>query len=146
MWWMPHASVNTLLSLHRMPLGISTPRRNKLYSVIWTSKEVPRWSFILWLLVQQRLEYEGYTCWLGFGCSGNMSYAMGIMRIITICFFCCPYSLSVWKQSTDKNLPRNVPSGLDDVVARNVPSGLLLLYTAYGAKGIKGCSKTKQAL
>lgn len=64
---------------------------------MWGGKQLPRWSFILWLAVQQQLATKDRL--RGWGMSLNDGYCLCGNREETHkhLFFECPYSLTIWQ-------------------------------------------------
>ena len=75
--------------------------------IIWYSEAIPRFSFIAWLAVRNRLS------------TGDRTRAWGEVQVCRLCgepdetrdhlFFACPYSYTVWTDLTGSLLPRPNP-------------------------------------
>lgn len=100
--WVAHSSGSFSIKSAWEAIRVKHPSQN-WYGVIWLGKHVPRWSFILWLAIQERLNTTDRLVSWGLnvdnGCklcgSGNESHSH--------LFFECSYSTEIWQKIKSKN-------------------------------------------
>lgn len=113
--WLTHARGNFTTNSAWNAIRQKFPVQ-KWHSVIWFGQHVPRWSFISWLAIQQKLNT----------CDRLVKWGMRVDDICKLCssaqeshlhlFFSCPFSKAVWLAVRGKNRIHNGPKSLMDIV------------------------------
>ncbi|KAI8571379.1 hypothetical protein RHMOL_Rhmol01G0115400 [Rhododendron molle] len=84
--------------------------------IIWSGNAVPRWSFILWLVVLQRLSTKDRLNSWGLHLDGTCSLCNSAVETHQHLFFECSFSTVVWQHLVNKNMVLDMPSHLVEVL------------------------------
>lgn len=85
--------------------------------MVWYSKNIPKWSFILWLAVQQKLNTRDRLLNWGMIVEGDCTFCTNGQESHHHLFFQCPLSLSVWDRMWRRSSNDQIPSTLPEVIA-----------------------------
>ncbi|KAG5523378.1 hypothetical protein RHGRI_035257 [Rhododendron griersonianum] len=123
----PNPNVEDSVSWIPHPSGIFTVRSawnairkrypiQSWHKIIWTGNAVPRWSFILWLTVLQRLSTKDRLNSWGLHLDGTCSFCNSAAGTHQHLFFECSFSTVVCQHLVNKNMVLDMPSNLVEVL------------------------------
>lgn len=113
--WLPHPQGFSVKSAWE---AIRSRRPIQQWSkVIWFSKNIPRWSFVLWLAVQQKLNTRDRLLSWGMVVEGGCTFCNIGQESHHHLFFQCPLSFSVWSEVWRRSSIDHIPPSLTNIVA-----------------------------
>ncbi|XP_058207798.1 uncharacterized protein LOC131320907 [Rhododendron vialii] len=113
--WLPHP---TGYSVHSAWEAIRTKLPIQQWTkIVWFSRNIPRWAFILWLAIQHKPSTKDRLFSWGMNVPVDCVFCATGLESHHHLFFHCPVSCSVWHTVWCKSSNSQVPHLLADVIA-----------------------------